>query len=145
MRQWFLPPRLLCRQHLLGEHLEHHMFVGNIKRGRSVRGYIQKNFLVPRYLSDRHNEIVDEMRCRGYKHKSPLEDVIPYLDTWMKGIKMNSQAIGDSWCDLVSRCDRCRLRTEKYFTDSFPMLNEELIKSVVENMVRKGNGKRDKP
>jgi len=141
MRQWFLPPRLMCRQHLLGEHLEHHMFVGTIRGGRSVKGYIQKHFLVPQYLGDRHDEIVEEMKYRGYNHKSPLEDVTPYLDTWMKGIKMNSFAINKAWCDLVSRCEECRIRTEKYFIDSFPMLNKELIENVVDNMVRKGNGK----
>ena len=144
MRQWFLLSRLLCGQHLRGEHFEHHKFLGNIKKGRSVRGYIEKNFLVPQYLNKRHDEIVEEMEHRGYNHRSPLEDVTPYLDTWMKGIKMNSFAINDAWCDLVSRCDLCKARTVRYFIDSFPMLNEQLIKSVVENMVRKGNERKDK-
>jgi hypothetical protein len=117
------------------------MFVGSIKRGRSVKGYIEKHFLVPRFLNERHEELVGEMKDRGYKHNSPLEDITPYLDTWMKGIKMDFFSINDSWCDLVSRCEECRDRTEKYFTDSFPMLDEKFIKIIVENMVRKGNGK----
>ena len=32
MRQWMVDPRLLCRKHLLGEHVENHMFIGTLKR-----------------------------------------------------------------------------------------------------------------
>ena len=34
MRQWYVPAECMCRQHLLGEHCEHHMFVGTLKKGR---------------------------------------------------------------------------------------------------------------
>lgn len=36
MRMWMVPPELMCRQHLLGEHVELHMFVGAINKGTSV-------------------------------------------------------------------------------------------------------------
>ncbi len=45
MRMWNVLPEYLCRKHLLGEHVEMHMFVGTIKRGVSLNGYI-KNKLV---------------------------------------------------------------------------------------------------
>ena len=36
MRMWMIDPKLLCRKHLLGEHLEIHMFVGTINKGINV-------------------------------------------------------------------------------------------------------------
>ena len=44
MRMWLVNPALLCRQHLLGEHVEMHMFAGHI-----LEGYV----LYPRFLGDR--------------------------------------------------------------------------------------------
>ena len=37
MRDWKVNPKLLCRQHLLGNHLEVHMFVGTLRRGGKAR------------------------------------------------------------------------------------------------------------
>ena len=45
MRMWMVDPRIMCRQHLLGEHVEIHMFVGAISRGKSVKGYLEKGLL----------------------------------------------------------------------------------------------------
>ncbi len=33
-------PTIMCRNHLLGEHVEIHMFVGTIDQGQSVRGFL---------------------------------------------------------------------------------------------------------
>lgn len=76
MRVWDLPPRLLCRQHLLGEHLELHAIWAVLTKGR--KGYSRhpetlrwKGKLKALYL--RHELQVAEMERRGYKHASPLD------------------------------------------------------------------------
>ena len=50
MRQWFVNPKLMCRQHLLGEHCEIHMFIGSMKKQINMNGYISKDLLEPKSL-----------------------------------------------------------------------------------------------
>jgi hypothetical protein len=76
MRIWDLPPRLLCRQHLLGEHRELHAVWSILTRHRL--GYSRhpetlrwKKSL--RALFRRHDRLVKEMGRRGYRHRSPLD------------------------------------------------------------------------
>ncbi|MFC1808320.1 pyrimidine dimer DNA glycosylase/endonuclease V [Candidatus Omnitrophota bacterium] len=75
MRIWDIPPKKLCRNHLLGEHRELHAIWVVITKNK--KGYSKhpetlrwKGKLRPLYL--RHEQLVDEMRRRGYKHKSKL-------------------------------------------------------------------------
>lgn len=76
MRIWDLPPRKLCKNHLLGEHRELHA-IWNIltkkKKGYSKHPEVLrwKGKLKALYL--RHEKIVKEMLRRGWKHKSPLD------------------------------------------------------------------------
>jgi len=76
MRIWDIPPKKLCRQHLLGEHRELHaiwpIHVNN-KKGysRHPETLRWKGKLKALYLI--HEEIVKEMKERGFNHKSPLE------------------------------------------------------------------------
>jgi hypothetical protein len=42
---WGINPKKLCNQHLLGEHLEMHMFVGCIKKGISLKGYYENKLV----------------------------------------------------------------------------------------------------
>ena len=72
MRMWMVNPRLMCRKHLLGEHVECHMFLGTLKRGISVQGYFDHNCFEPDSLKERHEELAREMRRRNYRHESPL-------------------------------------------------------------------------
>jgi len=108
MRQWMADPSLMCRKHLLGEHVEHHMFIGALKREKNVNGYLEKGLLEPRSLFKRHEELVKEMKKRGYKHSSPLtkEDAtcISYLTEKQKKAKINAAV---SYKDLVLRCPEC--------------------------------------
>ena len=104
MRQWLVNPEMLCRKHLLGEHVEHHMFVGSIKKGFSVEGYLRDGFFEPRTLQKRHNEIAREMVKRGYNHQSPLADI----DTsHLRDGKIN---ITRNIADLRNRCKGCAIR-----------------------------------
>ena len=75
MRIWDLPPKLLCRQHLLGEHRELHaiwVVLTKNKRGYSLHPETLrwKGKLKALYL--RHACLVEEMIRRGYKHHSSL-------------------------------------------------------------------------
>ena len=72
---WMVPPRKMCRKHLLGEHVEIHMAVGTLRLGKSVAGFLEKGLLELGGLRSRHDELVAEMLRRGYRHKSPLGPV----------------------------------------------------------------------
>jgi hypothetical protein len=112
MRQWMVTPQGMCRQHLLGEHVEHHMFLGSIRRGTSINGYIAKNLLEPSSLRRRHDALVMEMLERGYRHNSPFttEDIDRCLG------KMSNEELKAridrtaAFHDLISRCIECRSR-----------------------------------
>jgi len=69
---WLVDPRILCRQHLLGAHVELHMFIGTIKKKIKVDGYLKNNCLQPRMIYQEHLNLINEMIRRGYKHNSPL-------------------------------------------------------------------------
>jgi hypothetical protein len=69
---WNVPPRYLCRKHLLGEHVECHMFVGAIRKGTSLSGYVDGGLVNTRELKTRHDALAAEIERRGYQHASPL-------------------------------------------------------------------------
>jgi hypothetical protein len=100
MRMWMVNPKTMCRQHLLGEHVECHMFVGTIKRGKSIKGYLDKGLLEIHNLQKRHEDLVEEMQRRGYKHKSPL-----LFSSSIKSGKINSK---ENVIQLNSRCQKCK-------------------------------------
>ncbi|HWI40646.1 MAG TPA: pyrimidine dimer DNA glycosylase/endonuclease V, partial [Verrucomicrobiae bacterium] len=76
MRVWDLPPHLLCRSHLLGEHREIHAVWSILTSGRS--GY-RKHPETRRWkgklaaLLKRHDAVAAEMQARGYRHLTPLD------------------------------------------------------------------------
>jgi hypothetical protein len=76
MRIWDLPPSLLCRQHLLGEHRELHGLWRILTENR--QGYAHhpetrrwRGKLAALY--ERHEALAEEMARRGYRHASPLD------------------------------------------------------------------------
>lgn len=76
MRIWDLPPSILCRNHLLGEHRELHALWTIISEGK--KGYInhpetRRWFGKLHALYNRHDELVLEMEKRSYNHQSPLD------------------------------------------------------------------------
>ncbi|KTB48124.1 pyrimidine dimer DNA glycosylase/endonuclease V [Dehalogenimonas alkenigignens] len=72
MRMWLVDPRLMCRRHLLGEHVELHMLAGCLRRGKSIDGYLQ-GLVDPALIACRHEQLVREMNNRGFSHRSPLD------------------------------------------------------------------------
>lgn len=76
MRIWDIPPKKLCRKHLLGEHSELHALwtiLTKNKKGfsRHPETLRWKGKLKALYL--RHEDLVREMKRRGYRHQSPLD------------------------------------------------------------------------
>jgi len=78
MRVWDVAPKTLCRKHLLGEHRELHGLwniltkhggVGGYSRHPETRRWVGKTMAL--YL--RHEALVEEMKRRGYEHRSPLD------------------------------------------------------------------------
>lgn len=94
-------PKIMCRQHLLGEHRELHALVGIIRRGTSLAGYSRNNLIETRLLAERHDNLVDEMLWRGYDHHSPLSHTS--VDV---GIVYREDAL----IELLRRCPECRER-----------------------------------
>ena len=104
MRMWLCNPKILCRNHLLGEHNEIHKAVGNLNySGIWTKSLIQKGFLEPQNFIKRHDELVKEMLKRGYKHNSPLEF---NNNENLKGCVNREQSLKD----LLSRCKGCKKR-----------------------------------
>lgn len=105
---WMVNPRGMCRQHLLGEHLETHMLRGTMAAGGSVAGYLQRGLLAPARLASRHEELVAEMERRGMQHRSPLA---PLSRIWA-GLSPEewTRGIDAEWAraELLRRCPRCR-------------------------------------
>jgi len=117
MRQWMVNPKIMCRKHLLGEHVEHHMFLGTMLKGKSIGGYIDNDLLEPTALWKRHEELVGEMKSRGYNHNSPFQLELPeimwlhdkYAHVWQHRIDRDA-----SYKELVSRCPECKARSLDY-------------------------------
>lgn len=110
MRMWGVSPNMLCREHLLGEHLEMHMFAGSIKKGISMKGYVDNNLLEPRKIKERHDALAEEMLIRGYKHRSPLVLPDQYVEDLPEYIREYKLRKDDAFIELVNRCDNCASR-----------------------------------
>ena len=109
---WMVDTRVLCDQHLLGEHVEHHMFVGTINRGYDIWGYVQNNLVEPMKLQERHDALVKEMERRGMNHKSPLPRV--NYNVLLKKEREAKVNVDDSLMDLIGRCEICKARAKRY-------------------------------
>jgi len=76
MRIWDIPPKKLCRNHLLGEHRELHaiwVVITEKKKGYSKHPETLRWMGKLNAMYSRHGDLVNEMNERGYVHKSPLD------------------------------------------------------------------------
>jgi hypothetical protein len=76
VRIWDLEPRQLCDRHLLGEHRELHAVWSILTNGKcGYANHPETNRWRGRLaaLYARHQAEVEEMRRRGFAHRSPLE------------------------------------------------------------------------
>jgi hypothetical protein len=102
MRIWDLPPKALCRRHLLGEHVELHALWSILTKGK--KGYARhpetlrwKGKLMALYL--RHELLVSEMEKRRYHHQSPLDKELA-----------TGSAVQDEYVDSISDQRRILLK-----------------------------------
>lgn len=111
MRMWMVNPEILCRKHLLGEHVEMHMFIGHLKKKRGISGYLKNNCLEPRSIFQRHEDLVKEMLKRGYKHKSSMSEedcsIILELPEYCQYWEINR---AENEMNLLKRCLGCYAR-----------------------------------
>lgn len=105
MRMWKVDPRLLCNKHLLGEHVEMHMFAGHFDRGRRLGGYSE--LCEPELIVSRHDMLAVELRHRGFNHNSPMN--FSY-----EGGETGHVDTDRSLNDLKIRCADCRRRIEHW-------------------------------
>ena len=105
MRMWLLDPKVMCRQHLLGEHNEHHKFLHNWQKKHSITGRIAVNSIEPGSYKARHDELAAEMLSRGYNHMSPLEQPdFSYLPAEQQAVKVDQELSLEL---LIERCPEC--------------------------------------
>lgn len=106
MRMWMVDPELLCIRHLLGEHVECHMFVGALREGKSLKGYLSNNLFEPLSLISRHDALAREMVRRGMKHESPIiEAKIERLTQKERETLIDKPS---ALRDLLGRCTECQ-------------------------------------
>jgi hypothetical protein len=108
MRMWMIDPKLMCDQHLLGEHGELHKFIPSFHKKYKVTNRVSP--VVQIELSsyqERHDELAEEMLSRGMNHKSPLPKLpdFSYLPDEHYNAKVD---IENSIKDLRIRCRRCK-------------------------------------
>src|SRR6056297_2964797 len=117
MRMWMVYPIIMCWNHLNGEHAEHHMFCGTIKKGISIEGYLNNNLLEPSSLFQRHEELAQKMYRRKSKvHNSPFpltqEEIKEFMTERQYNTKINKY---NSLVRLLEICPNCRERALWFF------------------------------
>ena len=113
MRMWMLPPETMCRKHLVGEHVELHMLLGSLRRGKNIDGFLAGKLVDPRRMFRRHEELVLEMERRGYRHASPLDEA--ECETLARrygrtGTEIDAEA---NAAELARRCPECAKRLRR--------------------------------
>ena len=105
MRMWMCDPKILCRQHLIGEYRELFTLVGTINAKKKLDGYIKNNCIELSSLESRYIELKEEMLRRGYK---PVKQfIIPnmnYLESHILKYRVDRES---SLKDLLNRCSSC--------------------------------------
>ena len=112
MRIWDVSPTILCRQHLLGEHRELHaiwVVLTKNKKGYSLHPETLrwKGKLKALYL--RHEQLVEEMKKRGYQHQSPLDQKLALgkkqQNDFVDSIKEQFKILKNKKCNcILSNC-----------------------------------------
>lgn len=104
MRMWMVNPKLLCKNHLLGEHGEIHKHRHVFIKGWSIAG--RKGQIDPSQMAARHTQLSLEMIERGMKHQSPYQQ--PDLSIYdLEGFTVD---VNKSVKELAKKCPKCRER-----------------------------------
>lgn len=109
MRMWTVDTKVLCMQHLLGEHVELHMLVGTILAGVSIQGYLDKGLLEPMMIRERHEALAQEIKRRANGKKSMVHSsALP--DYSFPEMKLGFVDAESNYLELAHRCPDCRKR-----------------------------------
>ena len=114
MRLWMCNPVILCRKHLVAEYNECKMFIGTLRKGISINGYIRNDLLEPLSLVQRHQALSREMYSRGYQTNIIIEDFqVNYSHLTDEQIhhKIDRK---NSLRELLKRCPECLSRFKQY-------------------------------
>jgi hypothetical protein len=98
---WGTDPTQLCRTHLLGEHVEMHMFIGSLRKNKNILGYVNTGLVEVDNIVNRHDILAKELVRRGYNHHSPLIFDVSYTGENGK-LDINKNKI-----ELKNRCNHC--------------------------------------
>lgn len=103
-RQWLMAPHLMCRQHLLGEHAEAHMFVSKMEKGWSLDGFYRGSmFFGAEFVKRRHDILAPYLTG----HKTPLS-ITDEMRADYPILGPERQDFNISISTLLTRCERCR-------------------------------------
>lgn len=111
MRMWMINPKLLCNQHLLGEHGELHKFKPSFEKCYSMDKRIRLRQIFPQYMKQRHDILAYEMLQRGMNHQSPYTQ--PNIDYITSTINLTYEDIKNNIQDLRTRCPECKRQMDK--------------------------------
>ena len=110
----------MCRPHLLGEHMEGHMFQGSMRGNISLAGFYDGNlFFGPQFLIHRHNELTMLLKGQLVGHKTQIttetiaeatgpQAGLVYSRLSYPDIQITKEMVKQSRMDLLSRCSNCR-------------------------------------
>jgi Pyrimidine dimer DNA glycosylase len=120
MRMWMVNPNFMCRQHLLGEHLEVHMFLSSVKERKKLTGFVKNNLFEPMSIFQRHEDLKAEMKRRGYNHNSPMNEAecgavfdIPFEE------RTHLIDRESALRTLIERCPKCRSKYHELLNIDF--------------------------
>ena len=107
MRMWMIDPKLMCIQHINGEHNEIHKHRHNFVNKDSIKGRIIPVVQIePQSMKKRHDELANFLN-----HKSEYEQPdVSYLPKKFQEAKVD---INESIKELKRRCPECRRIIEK--------------------------------
>ena len=69
-----------------------------------MKGYLEKGLLEVHNLYDRHEELVEEMKRRGYRHCSDVDE------KWKSAERLGVIDREKNLEELLKRCPRCKRR-----------------------------------
>jgi hypothetical protein len=128
---WMITPKMMCNQHLLGEHRELHALTGTLLKGTSIQGYIENNLIEVQAIIPRHEAIMKEMIVRGYKHRTPMIDnqiVLEHLTDYQFNYHVNRES---SFSDLYHRCQMCAWRSYIFYHHNYNLLDPYTVDNFV--------------
>ena len=109
MRMWMLPPAGMCRKHLLGEHVELHMLLGSLRRGKNIEGFLSGGLVDPQSIFARHEELVAEigacMLCATLGLVPDFDQSAAYVKGWLEALANDSRMIFRAASDAQKAID----------------------------------------